>query len=150
MLRSRAEVWNGFSWRWFSFIGCWRLCSVNDLSTVTIKIILTYHVLSTLPVLERVTNSTFFLTKQNIFFAVRLSCWSGIVWKFIVPLFRSVTRRTSSQSDGSIMKLFTLLWDRAGHFNFIVAPVKRHFTLQSWIQLMFYCNLICFNFVSYI
>lgn len=49
----------------------------------------------------------------------------------------------------------------AGHFNFIVAPAKRHipptllwpllvspFIATLGIPLMFYCNLICYNFVS--
>lgn len=35
-----------------------------------------------------------------------------------------------------------------GHFNFIVAPAKRRFILDLFIQLTLYCNLICYNFVS--
>lgn len=122
------------------FIERWRLCVVNDLSTVTIKILSSYYNISSRPNLswhKLDNNKPEALRPYEFLFGVDCKGqWQNEGDRLMVQLPKPFSSRGK---------------EREGHFNFIVAPTKLHFTLSarrsSHALLQFNLLQLCFVYI---
>lgn len=121
------------------FIERWRLCVVNDLSTVTIKILSSYYNISSRPNLswhKLDNNKPEALRPYEFFFG---------------DLIARVSGGTKETDWWFNYQSHSRLGERSGKGTLISLSLRQSYISPSplVVHLMLYCNLICYNFVSF-